>query len=365
MAANKVVLDGDKIRVLRELRGLSSQADLAHATRAIDAKRSGLADRTVWDAENRRGVTRRTQLLIARALDVRDPDELLSREEFAVVPDDRRPLLPLDCQAPAPTTLPPGERRPGSARVVALASVVTIVVAASASAVLWLRPAPDPSPTTDNGRQLARLDDAIWTVNGSAARAALANMCAPRARVVQPTLSFSPTLGLGMTGIAGTYQQTGIQSVKAFRPPFTVAATVMATTMNAGAFALVITDANGGKGVVLDGSQGANDVFTGLFYQSPNGPGTHWELRGKLSEPRAPSLRVWYRLVVSVDPAGNATVAAGPEGAEPQRGRLPVGTGPFYVVLSQGAGAHDTGPNQAYWRSVTVSNRGLSATLQT
>jgi hypothetical protein len=208
---------------------------------------------------------------------------------------------------------------------------------------------------------LARLDDAIWTVNGRAARAALANMCAPRARVIPPTLSFSPTLGLGMTGIAGTYQQTGIQSIRTFSPPFTVSATVMATTIGASAFALVITDATGGKGVVLDGSQGANDVFTGLYYQSPNGPGTHWELRGKLSPPRAPSPYVWYRLVVSVDPDGNAIVAAGPDGAEMQQGRLPVGPGPFYVILSQGAGAHDGGQNQAYWRSVTVSNRDLIA----
>jgi|GEM_PF-4204507 len=347
MADDKVVLDGKLIRRLRERRGLSSQGDLAQATASVDPKRGGLAARTVWDAENEKLVTRRTQLLIARALNIEDADALLVQPAFVAM------------------SLGNGRDRSGYWRVAGAAAVLAVFVAGGASLVMWRQLEPSTNAVPNDGVSRTGLDTAVWTVNGSAARAALANMDTPRARVVQPTLSFSPTLGLGMTGIDGTYQQAGIQTVKPFRPPFIVNATVMATVVNAGAFQLLVTSADGGRGVALAGGQGANDVFTGLDVQSPSGPGTHWKLRGKLSEPRAPSLNVWYQLSISVDASGTATASAGPQGAEPRRSTISaLGTGPFYVLLAQGSGAHGPGPNQAYWRSVTISSRNTVAALR-
>ena len=361
MAGNKPLFDGECIRLRRAALGWS-QGDLAEATRRVDPKQMGLAVRTIWDAENRRPVTRRTQLLIARALQI-EPEALQRPAKPTVVSASTREPIKRSSSAPI------GSRQ-GPSGITGLnpvlAAAVTLVVVAGISTALWLRYQPAAtSPVSDGQRPIAQLDDAIWTINGSPARAALANLCIPRATIVQPTLSFSRTLGLGLTGINGTYEQAGVQSVKAFRPPFTVAATVMATTITAGVFQLLITNNDGGRGVVVDGAQGGNGVFTGLFYRSPDGPGRHWELRGRLSGPRAPALSVWYRLIVSVDASGKATVGAGPEGAELRRGSLPVGTGPFYVVLSQGSGAHGPGPNQAYWRTITISRGNAVAALPT
>ena len=74
--SNKVVLDGARLRDLRQARGLTSQADLARETSAVDVKGSGLAPRSIWDAENERPVSRRTHALIAKVLEV-DPNELI------------------------------------------------------------------------------------------------------------------------------------------------------------------------------------------------------------------------------------------------------------------------------------------------
>jgi|GEM_PF-5622484 len=73
---NKAVLDGALLRALREARGFSCQADLAKATGEIDRKGSGLSARIIWNAENGVPVTRRSQLLIAGALGMDNPEAL-------------------------------------------------------------------------------------------------------------------------------------------------------------------------------------------------------------------------------------------------------------------------------------------------
>ncbi|MBV8371461.1 MAG: helix-turn-helix transcriptional regulator [Candidatus Eremiobacteraeota bacterium] len=363
MAASKVVLDGERIRGLRERRGFSSQSDLALATVTVDPKRGGLGPRTVWDAENGKPVTRRTQLLIARALGVDDCDELLLRSGHQAVRDATRASLPLNAATSAiPFRYGQDRRWLGSAG--RAAALCLVFIAGAALVTSWQFGRYETSSPDETGAPIG-LDTAVWTVNGPAARAALTNMDAPRARIVQPMLSFSRQRGLGISGIDGTYEQEGIQTVKPFRPPFTVRATVMTTAVNAGAFALLVTSADGGRGVSLTGGKGANDVFTGLTYQSPSGPGTHWRLRGKLSEPRAPSLNVWYQLAIAVDASGNATLSAAPQGTEARSSTLrALGTGPFYVLLSQGSGAYGSGPNQAYWRSITITGRDTVVALR-
>jgi hypothetical protein len=139
----------------------------------------------------------------------------------------------------------------------------------------------------------------------------------------------------------------------------------MATAINAGAFVLAVTSADGGQGAALAGGQGANDVFTGLTLRTATGLGMYWKLDGKLSEPRAPSPNTWYDLAIAVDVSGAVTVSAGPQGTDLRRKTEPaVGPGPFYVVLAQGSGAHGPGPNQAYWRAVTISGHGSVTALR-
>jgi len=74
--SKKILLDSGKVRRLREARGFSAQEDLARATAGVDPKQAGIAARVVWDAENDRPISRRTQLLLAAALGIADPDEL-------------------------------------------------------------------------------------------------------------------------------------------------------------------------------------------------------------------------------------------------------------------------------------------------
>lgn len=360
MSERSIVLDGGRIRRLREQRGLSSQGDLALATVTIDPKRGGLAARTIWDAENQKPVSRRTQLLIARALGIDDPDELLLPVEIAS--GDGFGLFSPVGKTPAS---PQPDREWNRPRRVRRAAAVLFVCLAAASWVFWRQIEPGSTPVRNKSGSQVGLDTAVWTVNGSAARAALANMDTPRARIVEPILSFSPKLGLGISGVDGTYEQTGIQTAKPFVPPFVVRATVMATAINAGAFVLAVTSADGGQGAALAGGQGANDVFTGLTLRTATGLGMYWKLDGKLSEPRAPSPNTWYDLAIAVDVSGAVTVSAGPQGTDLRRKTEPaVGPGPFYVVLAQGSGAHGPGPNQAYWRAVTISGHGSVTALR-
>lgn len=82
-----VVLDGTKIVRLRTAQGLSSQRALAERTRRVDPNGAGVGVRLVWNAENGKPVSVRTQRLIAEALDVA-PEELLkvrSRERAAAL----------------------------------------------------------------------------------------------------------------------------------------------------------------------------------------------------------------------------------------------------------------------------------------
>lgn len=217
------------------------------------------------------------------------------------------------------------------------------------------RPPTNVSLLVDDFRDDASLKSTLWTINGSAASEALKHFDSPTASIIAPTITFTPS-GLGLGTSNATFQQTGIQTADTFTPPFIVTAEAEATSIEAGVIQLLICSEDGGSGVSIVGGDGASSVFTGFWYGAPSGPGTHWEKAGKFSD-SIPSLNTVYTLLISVDGSGEATASlwlGGHQIGSPGIAR--VGSGPFYVVIAQGAGAFSSGrPNQAYWRSIRVA----------
>jgi hypothetical protein len=169
--------------------------------------------------------------------------------------------------------------------------------------------------------------------------------------MVTPNLTFSPALGLGMSGVNGTYVTGGIQSVQFFTPPFTVEAVGMSTSARPG-LALTISSQKGGSGVGIIGGQGYMQKWIGFWLQSPSGPGTYWNQVSKFTD-TAPQAKVWYTITVTVDASGKATASVSASGTNIGQATTSVGTGPFYVIVSQGAGAGFQSP-QNYWRLIAI-----------
>lgn len=214
----------------------------------------------------------------------------------------------------------------------------------------------DPTVLIDHFTQDTSLDTTKWVIDGPAATAAFSNFNSPSSgALVAPSLNFSSVLGLGISGAAGGYQQTAIQSAQAFMPPFTLTAQFEVTSIGAGPVQLAITSLNGGAGLSLVGGVGANPVFTGFWYGAPSGAGSHWNEIGKLTN-SPPQLNVPYTVVLSVDAAGMAILTLRSASGRIRQARVAVGAGPFYVALGAGSGAYLTGrPNQAYWGSLRIT----------
>ena len=199
---------------------------------------------------------------------------------------------------------------------------------------------------------------ANWIVNGPAAVAEVGYIAANTgtspptpASIITPTITFS-SMGLGIGTPSGSYQGGGIQSVSSFTGPFTVTATGIATSINAGVLQLAISTQNGGEGVEVGGSQSA--CCTPFTYQVSSGPGTHWASSSLSSSPLA--LNQPYTFTISDAMSGAATVSVSSDGTTLGQATTSVGTGPFYVILSQAAGAYSSGnPSQAYWSSIEIT----------
>jgi hypothetical protein len=210
------------------------------------------------------------------------------------------------------------------------------------------------SSLTDDFSKDTVLNQNLWTVNGSAASLALSNSDTPPAQVVPPILSFSPTTGMDMGGVNNCFQETGIQSVQDFSPPFTVTAIATPISINGGPMQLMITNAKGESGVNDIGSAPIGGTqYTGFWFAAPTGPNALWVQLGILTQ-QAPVIGTTYTLTISVNSAGTATVSVHCDGMLLGQGNQYIGPGPFYVVLSQGTGGCPQGPVEAYWQMVQV-----------
>lgn len=168
---------------------------------------------------------------------------------------------------------------------------------------------------------------------------------------VSPVLKFGPK-GMEMTGTSGWQQFTGIQSLKAFSPPFEFRTTVTATVANGNPFEIFLVSTDGRGWFSLYGNVNPSnqpytgiDLGCGLFYRHP-----------AVGEP--------YTIDISVSAAGLFSVSLFSGSTTLARRSVQVGTGPFYLVLGQGEGWPNTGgtENVAYWRSVTVESGSIAAT---
>ena len=211
-----------------------------------------------------------------------------------------------------------------------------------------------------------------YSVNGPAATAAQIDSAAAYtgvpATTVNPTVTVSPTLGLGISTPSGTNQVGGIQSIASFTAPFTVTATVDATSMNAGLSQLAISTRDGGAGVSITLAQfltqfcscGPVPLVASLTYQVSAGPGRPW-VNSFFS---TGSLTPTYTYTISVNASGTATVSVSSGSYSIGQATASVGTGPFYVVLGEGAGASSSGgASQSYWSSIQVTTAAASQPL--
>jgi len=189
--------------------------------------------------------------------------------------------------------------------------------------------------------------------------------------------SFS-SAGMEISQINKSQEVGTIQSNQNFTPPFTVTATVEGTISNGHTFGFAITTANASRGVLMYGNLNPtncsnlgncgdpstcgtpanstippNQCYYGI--DAKVGNGTSWPHHAKLY--LTPSTNVTYTLEISVDALGNAQYVVSLGGQVLGQDTAQVGTGPFYVILEQGEGspvAHP-GPNQAYWKSVSLT----------
>jgi hypothetical protein len=246
---------------------------------------------------------------------------------------------------PQPGTAPPP---PGSAVTPAEPATVTPTAATSAA----------PAPllvddfTTDHA-----LNEKLWIVNGPVAAVSLPHFDNPPATLATPALSFSSSLGLGIGDVTGDYVQGGVQSVEPLRPPFIL----IAQGRSAGPGAplqLAVATQDGGGGIALNGGRGAKSDLAGFGYAAPNGAGSEWHSAGKMAADN-PTPGSWYQLMIAVDAGGNASLSVRAGEHQLGQGSAKVGTGPFYVILSQGTAEQQTAKAAtSYWKSIRVENVG-------
>jgi hypothetical protein len=239
-------------------------------------------------------------------------------------------------------------------------------------------PAPAPAPgLADYFNAEGGLNPAFWTIQGNVLGSlAAANGSPP----IMPALVFGPG-GMQMSGVSAPRQFTGVQSLGAYSAPFTLTARVTGLAEEAIPFEVYLVRPDLQQWLSVAGHLGGaghrdGDVHVGgalpFFRGSVNiplggGPSPEhgvWvnftgsalpisALGNKICEHAAAGVPYTIQMTVGVD--GTASVAfldaAGLTlGA---RNGLPVGTGPFYVVL-----ADRNGPTFATWQSVELTPLG-------
>jgi len=275
---------------------------------------------------------------------------------------------PLDAAPPTPAAAAPAPAvapEPAPAVAPALAPAPAM---APAPAPQMPAQAPAPAGLLDNFASDAGLNPALWTAQSDLLmRFAAVKGC----RLVLPALAFGPG-GMQMSGLNFPDQMMGIQSVGGFMAPFTFSATAVGMADHGVPFEVSLVSADMRQWVTISGHLG--------------GPGAGGEvrvvgglgrvIRGRLEVPlggRSPYYGVWLNYTGSGQPISSlgyklyevplagvpytVQVAAGPDGTASvalldaaglslaARNGLPVGSGPFYVLL-----AGRDGPAYANWQ---------------
>jgi len=248
--------------------------------------------------------------------------------------------------------------------------------------------APTNSLLYDDFTHDASLNSSLWQING------------PVGTVFGPmdvgfnNINLIPrfsSAGMEIAQVNKSQEVGTIQSIQSFTPPFTVDAMVEGTVSNGHTFGFAITTANASRGVLMYGNLNPtncsnlgncgdpatcgtpansaippNQCYYGI--DAKVGNGSAWPHHAKLY--LTPSMNVTYTLEISVDASGIAQYVVSLGGQVLGQDTAQAGTGPFYVIMEQGEGspvAHP-GPNQAYWKSVSltpVATTLITSTLTT
>lgn len=223
-------------------------------------------------------------------------------------------------------------------------------------AVLFVESFPLPAlgQIADDFAADSSLNTSLWTTQSSFLSALAAGSSSLGATLLTPTLSFG-SAGMQMTGVNGTYQFAGIQSLAAFTPPLTVSTTVMGTLSYGDAFAVFLVNSNLSQWLDINGDLIPDTCHENVWINY-TGSGQPLSNLGNALYGN-PSTNVWYTIQISVGTNGNASVALMTNGVTlASQSGLTVGNGSFYIVLAQREGSPCvSGPLAATWQSISVT----------
>jgi hypothetical protein len=271
------------------------------------------------------------------------------------------PAAPATPAAPAPA--PPPAITPAPAPVPAPLPAPAYTPA--------LVPAPPPG-LVDNFATDAGLNPSLWMMQTPLVQS-LAQWNSSAS--VPPMISFGPA-GMQMSGVGGLGQFAGIQSAGSFLPPFTMTATVAGLEERGIPFEVYLVSPDlrqwlsvaghlGGAGGPRE-SLGIRTPFGGGRIPLGGGPSPEhglWVNWTSSAQPisalgskiySTPIARLAYSITMTVGADGIASVSL-QDAAGVSLGALnamPVGTGPFHVVLA----SRGEGPTFASWRAVQLTS---------
>lgn len=288
----------------------------------------------------------------------------------AALPPNTNPTPTAAAPFPVP---PPLEDSPGSPNI----GSAPVATAAAPVATPTEIPQPSPAPMApalaptapavlqDNFFADTGLNPALWQTRSPV----LTMLASFGGTQVLPALAFSPS-GMQMSGIRGRGQFMGIQSTASFAPPFTFNATVTGMAQSATPFEIYLVSADLRQWVSIAGHLGgvaprehvvvgglvrmrvlrpADAIDYGIWINN-TGSGLPISALGyKFSDD--PLAGVPYTVQISAGADGAASVSLlDARGGVLAAKNVPVGTGPFYIVL-----AGRDGPTFANWQSVQLT----------
>lgn len=215
-------------------------------------------------------------------------------------------------------------------------------------------PAFSPIELQDNFTTDSSLNTSKWTVNGPEAMAALAYQASSQMTAVTPSIGFSSSQGLILSGITTNFTYAGIQTVQSFTPPFVAETTVMGSASHGNTFMFTLSNAVGSQGIEEGAILNSSNPYYGIYANVAVAAGTPWDVIEHLDS--APSLDTWYNLTLSVNKSGVAVATLAQGSTEISSATEYIGLGPYYLTLGQVVNSPPVnGPNSASWQYVTVS----------
>jgi MFS transporter, DHA1 family, multidrug resistance protein len=216
--------------------------------------------------------------------------------------------------------------------------------------------------TADNG-----LNPSLWQSNGPTGTAIFSGIKQAvdsgygndYFSLIDPSPTFS-SQGMQISSVNQPFRMTTIESVNSFSAPLTLQASVFATQSGGCAFCLWIANDKDFYGI--DCALNPSATYYGIW--SCNSARDTNQMWSKLIS-SYPATNVIYQLTISVNSASSITLSVSSNGQTlGSQTELSTGSAPFKIVLSQievytGTG---TGPNQAFWKSVTLSSSSPSTT---